>query len=137
MIVNELPVPWWWKEKRDPSTEITRLKRSDKPGFLVLVGERQYYLVCVERPPSYLTLVSLIKFHPVGAPTFHVDHFDLLSVEACQYFIDCILKDFDPSVYGLDAETLRSDLDYLRVEAGQWRDFWVQQSRWSASVIEE
>ena len=48
---------------------------------------------------------------PDTGGTFHVDHFDLLSVEAFQYFIDCILKDFDPSVYGLDAETLRSDLE--------------------------
>lgn len=123
--------PWWTQARPDPGADYTRQKQSDRRGFFILVGDRHYDLAAVERPPSYQTLVALIRLHPDGATTDFVDRFDLLSAEECARFIGAAVDDFARRGRALDPEVLREDLEILRLEAGRWRDFLVEQDlRW-------
>lgn len=127
--------PWWTEAHRDPATEITRSKHSDRRGFFVLIGARQYYLVGVERPPSYETLVAFVRFHPEGADSEFIDKLDLQSADDCDFFITSTLAKFEPLGFQLEAATLRSDLELLRREAERWRDFLVEQSlKWWRTI---
>jgi len=127
--------PWWTEARRDPATDITMAKHSDRRGFFVLIEDRQYYLVGVERPPSYETLVAMIRFHPEGADTEFIDKPNLLSADDCDYFITALVAQFERSGIRLDPDLVRSDLGILRREAEKWRDFLVEQSlKWWRTI---
>jgi len=127
--------PWWTQAQRDPATDITRAKHSDRRGFFVLIGDRQYYLVGVERPPSFETLVALIRFHPEGADSEFIDKFDLQSADDCDFFIASIIAKFEQDGLKIEPAVLRSDLEVLCLEAERLRDFLVEQSlKWWRTI---
>jgi len=136
-MLGGMHAPWWTQIRQNPGADYTVQVHDGREGLFVLVGDRQYYLVGIEKPLSHQSLAVTIRSHPPGATEDLVHKLDLQSPEACDAFVSAILDQYARSARPLDASVVRRDLKILRLEAKLWRDTMLEESLRSSRTIPE